>query len=75
MGGRLWFWLLWASGQVGGQVGRVVGMARAARSAMLFRPEARKPPVSSRSVYVRPLRPHERNGLSPRHSAGRRKSD
>lgn len=79
MGGRLWFWLIWASGQVGGQVGRVVGMARAARSAVVLRQIQRRQQVPPRSTYVRPTRPHERNALAPRHSAGslppRRSSD
>lgn len=73
MGGRLWFWVLWASSQVGTQVGRVVGVAKAARSAMVLRQIQRKQIAPPRSVYVRPVRPNERSGLSPRHSAGSRK--
>jgi hypothetical protein len=75
MGGRMWFWLLWASTQVGTQMGRVVGVARAARSAMVLHRIQRKQVLPPRSVYVRPVRPNERSGLAPRHTAGRRHRD
>jgi hypothetical protein len=71
---RVWFWLLWASNQVGTQVGRVMGFARAGRSYSLAAVLARRAPQSgpSRSVFIVPQgRPHERNGLAPRRTATR----
>lgn len=75
MAGRWMFWLLWASSQVGTQVGRVVGVARAARSAIALHRIQRRQGPPPRSTYVRPSRPNERSGLGPRHSARQRTPD
>lgn len=69
---RIWFWLLWASTQVGTQVGRVVGLARAARAATILRQFESRPQPVRRSTFIQPTRPHERSGLAPRRSAQRR---
>lgn len=71
---RIWFWVLWASAQLGTQVGRVSALARASRSYSLLDVLTRRaqPPGPRRSVFIVPQgRPHERSGLGPRRSSTR----
>lgn len=72
---RIWFWLTWASNQLGTQVGRVVGLARAGRSYSLVEVLKTRRRVAGvgRSTFIVPQqsRPHERSGLAPRRSATR----